>query len=173
MITANQLYTAFGCPIARATKWAPHLNVAINKFEINTPLRVAHFLAQVGHESGRLLYCAEIASGAAYEGRKDLGNTEVGDGVRFKGRGLIQITGRANYQEISDALGYDFVRAPEFLEIPENAAMSAGWYWSTRKLNALADLDRLIAITRKVNGGQNGINDRRAILQSAKRALGI
>jgi putative chitinase len=172
MITAQQLAKIFGCQIAKATQWVSHINHAMEKFGIDTPMRHAHFLAQIGHESGRLRYVRELASGKAYEGRKDLGNTQPGDGVKYKGRGLIQITGRANYQSLSDSLGVDFVKVPEFLEKPEHAAMSAAWFWHTRKLNDLADQDLLTRVTKKVNGGLNGLEDRRAILEIAKQELG-
>jgi putative chitinase len=144
----------------------------MERFDIDTSMRCAHFLAQIGHESGRLMYVRELASGKAYEGRKDLGNTERGDGVKYKGRGLIQITGKANYQAVSDYLGVDFVKVPQFLEKPEHAAMSAAWFWHTRNLNDLADQDLLTRVTKKVNGGRNGLEDRRAILEIAKQVLG-
>lgn len=178
MITAKQLAQAYQCPLVRAEKWVKHINAAMNAYCIQTPLQVAHFLAQIGHESGRLVYVREIASGVDYDtGRKAamLGNTPAadGDGQRYKGRGLIQITGKANYQAVSDALGVDFVRIPEFLEKPEFAAMSAAWFWSERKLNELADQDLLTRITQKINGGYNGINERRALLKALKKVLGI
>lgn len=173
MITAHQLAKSFNCPIAKANQWVGHINNAMAKYDINTSLRCAHFLAQVGHESGRLMYVRELASGKAYEGRIDLGNTTRGDGVKYKGRGLIQITGKANYQALSDSLGVDFVKVPQFLEIPEHAAMSAAWFWNSRKLNELADQDLLTKITKKVNGGRNGLEDRRIILESAKQELGL
>lgn len=171
MITTNQLAQALQCSVAKANQWVSHINNAMAKFGIDTAIRQAHFLAQIGHESGRLFYIIELASGKAYEGRKDLGNTEVGDGVKYKGRGLIQITGRANYQALSDSLGVDFVKVPQFLEIPENAALSAAWFWHKNNLNELADLDLLTKITRKINGGVNGLEDRRSLLVSAKEAL--
>ncbi len=136
---------------------------------IDTPLRRAHFLAQVGHESGQLRYTEEIASGAAYEGRKDLGNTQPGDGVRFKGRGLIQLTGRANYAAFAQACGQDVVAAPELVaEKPELAVDAAVWFWGKRELNALADKDDVVGITKRVNGGTNGLADREALLARAK-----
>lgn len=178
MITASQLSKSYGCPLPRAEKWVFPINNAMQAFSIQTPLQVAHFLAQLGHESGRLLYVRELGTGKDYDtGRKanNLGNTPEadGDGQHYKGRGLIQITGRANYQAVSDALGVDFIRVPEFLEVPEHAAMSAAWYWSEHKLNELADLDLLIQITKVINGGTNGIDDRRALLVQIKKVLGI
>ncbi len=142
---------------------------------IDTPLRRAHFLAQVGHESGELRFRSELASGAAYEGRQDLGNTQAGDGSRYKGRGLIQLTGRANYAEYGRALG----REAELLEHPERIADEielcidvAAWFWARRELNALADRDDLTAITRRINGGLNGLEDRRRLLKRCKALLG-
>lgn len=139
---------------------------------INTPLRMAHFLAQVGHESGALRYSAEGASGAAYEGRADLGNTQPGDGVKFKGRGLIQITGRTNYSDYGTARGKDYLTNPTQLATdPAVAVDSAFWYWNTRNLNTLADADNVNAITLKINGGYNGLADRQAKLARARCLL--
>ena len=141
------------------------------EFEINTPARQAAFLAQIGHESGQLRYVRELASGAAYEGRKDLGNTQPGDGVRFKGRGLIQITGRANYLKCGEALGLDLIADPELLEQPINACRSAGWFWESRGLNALADAGDFLRITKRINGGTNGLADRQALYESAQQVF--
>lgn len=121
------------------------------------------FLAQIGHESGELRYVRELASGSNYEGRKDLGNTQPGDGVRYKGRGLIQITGRRNYALCGLGLDLPLLENPELLEVPENAAMSAGWFWHNNNLNALADLNLFDKITRRINGGNNGEADRKRI----------
>ncbi len=142
--------------------------------QINAPLRVAHFLAQLGHESGDFLYSEEIADGSAYEGRTDLGNTQPGDGTRFKGRGLIQLTGRSNYEAFGTARNRDFVTGTNntLLATDPNLAVDVScWYWSTHGLNALADADNLNAITYKVNGGYNGLADRAAHLQRAKCLL--
>lgn len=123
-------------------KYLPFLNQYMSEFGINNPDRAAAFLAQIGHESAELRYSEEIASGAAYEGRRDLGNTEDGDGKRFKGRGLIQITGRSNYEQISKAFGIDFINNPQLLATPEYAVKSACWWWKSRKLNEKADLPK-------------------------------
>jgi putative chitinase len=149
------------------------LNEACEKYSINTPKRIAAFLAQLAHESGSFRYSTEIASGEAYEGRKDLGNTQPGDGVRFKGRGLIQVTGRANYKQVSDALGEDFIKNPSFLCMPKWAALSAGWYWDSRALNKHADAEDLKTITKKINGGYNGYLDRIKHWLRARKALGL
>lgn len=138
---------------------------------IDTEQRVCHFLAQVAHESGCGRWMEELASGEAYEGRKDLGNLESGDGKRFKGRGLIQITGRDNYEEYSwDAYGDDrMVNYPKRMGKLPDAAASAGWYWKDRGLNWWADKDDLEGVTRKINGGLNGLADRRKWLDRARQ----
>jgi putative chitinase len=143
----------------------------VAEFALNTELRQAHFLAQLAHESAGFRTTVEYASGAAYEGRADLGNTQPGDGVRFKGRGLIQLTGRANYAAASKALGVDFVKNPALAAQFPHAIRVAGWYWSTRKLNALADADNVRAVTKKINGGHNGLEDRERYLARAKKVL--
>ena len=147
------------------------LNAAMAEFDIDTPPRQAHFLAQIAHESGGFRYVRELASGEAYEGRADLGNTEPGDGKRYKGRGLIQITGRSNYADCGAALGLDLLASPELLESPDEAARSAAWFWKSRGLNALADNGDARAITRRINGGINGLQDRLAYLALAQEQL--
>lgn len=138
------------------------LNAAMNEFEISeNALRVAAFLAQTAHESGEFRYVRELASGQAYEGRKDLGNTEPGDGVKFRGRGLIQVTGRANYEACGEALELGLLEQPELLEEPANACRSAGWFWGTKHLNGLADQGNFLLITKKINGGTNGWTERK------------
>lgn len=142
-----------------------------NEFEINSDLRIVHFLAQAAHESDGFRAVTEYASGAAYEGRRDLGNIKRGDGVRFKGRCPFQLTGRANYKAAGDALSVDLIGQPEAAAQFPLAARIAAWYWDTRNLNALADRDDLRGVTRKINGGYNGLDSRRAYLARAKRAL--
>lgn len=136
------------------------LNETFTKYEINTKVRQCHFLAQVLHESGSFRYTEEIASGVAYEGRADLGNTQPGDGKKFKGRGNIQITGRFNYDLIGKAFNIDLLTHPELLKQYPLAALSAGWYWNSRNLNSKADAGDFIGITKKINGGLNGLADR-------------
>jgi putative chitinase len=171
VITRLQLAEAMDSSLARVNQWVEPLNNAMHRYEINTKPRIAAFLAQLGHESGRLFYVREIASGEAYEGRKDLGNTEPGDGRRFRGRGLIQITGRRNYTLCGIALELDLLNHPELLEKPEHAAMSAAWFWWNHKLNELADAGDFKKITRRINGGYNGLADRIALHASSLKAL--
>jgi len=154
------------------------LNETMERYEINTPLRQAHFLSQVGHESGELHYVRELASGKAYDtGKlaKALGNTPEadGDGQRYKGRGLIQITGTANYRTLGADLGEDFLAHPELLETPHYAALSAGWFWNKKNLNSFADQDAIKTITKRINGGVNGLEDRKRLLEIAKKVLNV
>lgn len=169
--------TGTGSTQLRAAQWLPHLQAACSKYVINTPRRVAAFLAQIGHESGGLAYTREIwgptPAQAKYEGRTDLGNTEPGDGERFMGRGLIQITGRRNYQLASIGLDLDLIAHPELLEQPANAAMSAAWWWGNHYLNGYADVEQFDRITKIINGGTNGAAERLALYAAAKKALGI
>lgn len=155
----------------RASAYLPYLNAAMAEFSIDTPSRQAAFLAQLAHESGELRYTRELANGSAYEHRADLGNTEPGDGVRFKGRGLIQVTGRLNYAQCAAALDLDLLAHPELLEEPVNACRSAAWFWASRALNDLADRGDFERITRRVNGGLNGEESRLAYWARAKQVL--
>lgn len=149
----------------------PVLNDLMEKYLINKNVfRKASFLAQILHESGSFKYVEELASGKDYEGRKDLGNTQPGDGIRFKGRGLIQITGRENYKKLSDFCGVDFIASPEKLEWATYAVQSAIWFWESKKLNAIADVGDFKKITKIINGGYNGLEDRE---QFYKKALEI
>lgn len=174
LLTASDLLKiAPQAPAKRMDQLAPNLIRTIIEFDITTPLRQAHFLAQIAHESDRFNAMEEYASGADYEWRDDLGNIYPGDGVRYKGRGLIQITGRTNYRDCGRALGVDLVSNPTRLADPDLASRSAGWYWSTRKLNPDADRDDVRTITRVINGGYNGLDDRIQLLAAAKRVLGI
>jgi putative chitinase len=131
------------------------------------PRRLAHFLAQLGHESDGYKAMEEYASGAAYEGRADLGNTQPGDGKRYKGRGPIQCTGRANYRHFGQKLGFDLEGHPEIVAIPSVGLLVACAYWEEHRLNALADADDIEAITRRINGGTNGLSDRKARFATA------
>ena len=171
MITQAQYTEIFPHARGKIATYAEALNDAMDEFEINTPQRQAAFLAQVAHESGELRYVEEIASGSAYEGRRDLGNTEPGDGIRFKGRGLIQITGRSNYAACGAALGIDLLDSPELLELPAAACRSAAWFWKSHGLNELADADNFRKITLRINGGLNGQEQRLAYWEAARGVL--
>ncbi|WP_242176570.1 glycoside hydrolase family 19 protein [Pseudomonas sp. MONT-RG-20F-20-E-7-02] len=163
------LASALGIPLKRAEKWAPALTLAMDGALINNRLRVCAFLAQIGHESNGLYYVKELGNDAYFakygQGKLaiTLGNTQPGDASKFCGRGLIQITGRANYIACSLALFGDFrlSEKPELLEQPEWAAKSAAWFWSTRNLNSLADAKDFEGITRRINGGLTGLEDRK------------
>lgn len=141
------------------------------KFDITTKNRQAHFIAQCAHECDHFKTTQEYASGAAYNGRKDLGNTQPGDGPRFKGRGLIQLTGRFNYTAAAQALGQPFVDQPELVERFPAAADVSAWFWHTHKLNRHADNDDVRAVTKIINGGYNGLDSRAVYLTSTKKAL--
>ncbi|MFW3527590.1 LysM peptidoglycan-binding domain-containing protein, partial [Staphylococcus caprae] len=147
------------------------LNNALNKFKINTPKRIQHFMAQVAQESMKGLYPTEIASGDAYEGRTDLGNTHPGDGRKFKGGGYIQLTGRSNYTAFAKAMGDNKI-VEKGVEYVANKYpwSSAAWFWSTKNLNSIVDKGGTVTdVTRVVNGGTNGLNDRIAYYNQAKK----
>jgi putative chitinase len=174
-ITAQQLLQILPNAGAKAGVFVPVLNTAMQRYQIVGTRRVAAFIAQIGHESGQLIYVREIwgptPAQAKYEGRKDLGNTVPGDGIRYRGRGLIQVTGRANYAACGEALGLDLINHPELLELPQHACMSAAWFWATNGLNTLADADKFEAITRRINGGLNGQADRLKLWSKAAAVL--
>ena len=150
------------------------LVAGMKKYEITTNLRMAHFISQIAHETASLLYAEEIADGSAYEGRNDLGNIHKGDGKLFKGRGLIQLTGRSNYKSYSEASGKDCIGDPFMVASDPFVAVDvACWYWNKRRINAHADRDDVKAVTKSINGGYNGLDDRMAYLARAKAVLGI
>jgi putative chitinase len=158
---------------AKASKIETYLPLITQQFRtgnISKPLRQAHFLAQIGHESLSLMYAEEIATGAAYEGRKDLGNINPGDGVRFKGRGLIQLTGRANYERFADSACIDLYTPgkEKLISTPYYALQSSIWYWHKTNLNIRADADDIRGITKSINGSYNGLSDRIDYLFRAK-----
>ena len=143
----------------------------MEEFEITSYLRETAFLAQLAHESGELRYMEEIASGAAYEGRANLGNTQPGDGKRFKGRGPIQLTGRANYKSYGDLLGLDLINNPTHSRDEEVGFRIAGQFWKLNGLNELADQQDFRQITKRINGGYNGLDDRIKYYERAKKVL--
>lgn len=149
----------------------PALVTVLPKYDITTRLRIAHFLAQCAHESAGFRTLEEFASGVAYNGRKDLGNVIKGDGQKFKGRGLIELTGRANYRRVGKALGLPLEDNPPLASVPENALAVSCEFWKEHDLNTWADQDNVIEVTQIVNGGQNGIDSRRTFLAAAKREV--
>lgn len=182
MLTPEFLMAATGCTKQRGELFKDPLNETIRVYRVTTKRRLAPFLANVAHESEGLHWTREIWGPTdiqrGYEGRLDLGNTHEGDGSRFKGRGLIQTTGRYNYRVLTQRLKArigdtvpDFERHPELLEVPEWAAISAGDYWDMRALNQLADNDDFIGLVRKINRGLMGLPDRRRRLVMAQAAL--
>ncbi len=160
--------------------YLPFLNSTMDKFEIDTPLRAAAFVAQLAHESGEFKFMQEIWGPTAQQLKYEppstvatnLGNTEPGDGARFKGRGPIQITGRANYQRYGDMLGVDLVENPDLAATPQIAFALAGLFWKTNGLNELADIQDFIKITKRINGGTNGLPSRQKYYERAKAVLG-
>ncbi|PWK30843.1 glycoside hydrolase family 19 protein [Pseudomonas sp. OV226] len=179
-ITAQQLLQILPNAGQRAGVFAPVINTAMQRYQIVGAKRVAAFIAQIGHESGQLVYVREIwgptAAQKKYEGRADLGNTVAGDGFKYRGRGLIQITGRANYAACGEALGVDLINHPEQLEQPQYACMSAAWFWATHGLNTLADAGDNTNIGSIINTGRkgrvpNGAQDRDALYAKALKVL--
>lgn len=198
LMRPEELARIYGCSRSLAELYVGHLEYAMARYAINTPIRMAHFLAQVGHESGRLRYAKEIWGPTDAQKRYErdfsapwptsgseakqpefarnrlaynLGNRVEGDGKRYMGRGLIQLTGRSNYEQMSKALGIDVVSVPQLVEFPDTAALSAAWYWDSRRCNRFADLDDILNVTKLINGGTNGLVDRQTLLRSAKSVL--
>jgi len=149
----------------------PVLQSTLEAYEIDTRLRIAHFLGQTCHESAGFRTTEEFASGKAYEGRKDLGNVKAGDGPRYKGRGLIQLTGRANYKTLGEALGIDLEGDPFQAAEPALSLRIACEYWKKRKINPDCDRDDVVAVTKKIQGGDRHLDERRNYTRKAKEAL--
>jgi putative chitinase len=147
------------------------LNQHMPRYEVNNYLRVCHFLSQAAHESASFRTLEEYASGAAYEGRRDLGNTQRGDGVRYKGRGIFQLTGRANYRTIGAKIGKDLENNPTLAATHEVSVLTALEYWNSRNLSRWADADNVERITRLINGGLNGFDDRKKYLARCKQII--
>lgn len=198
LLTIEQFAAILNMPDNRASIWYPQVVVAMDEFEINSPLRISHFLAQVGHESGSFKYVKEIWTNSlaqqGYEGAARLGNSDVGDGERYLGRGPMQITGRKNYAALSVALDINFISQPQLLERIDYGARSACWFWKAGagknlghaalsalekydsgvgvNLNDVADADDIVTITLCINGGMNGFEERSRILLQAFNVLG-
>lgn len=195
VISPRLLAEVYGLPAHRAAAWAPHMTEACRLAGINSELRLAHFLAQVGHESGRLRFTSELWGPTAQQKRYErdfsqpwpsranrlahtLGNERAGDGSLMRGHGLIQTTGRHNHRRTTAWLRQwwsneapDFEARPAQLALPLWAAVSAAAYWRARGLNRFADADDTVGLTRAVNGGLNGLADRQNLLVRAKIAL--
>ena len=197
-ITTQQLLQILPNAGQVAGVFVPALNTAMSRYQIVGLRRVAAFVAQVGHESSHLARLVENLNYSADALRKTwpsrfnvelatavarkpeqianivygnrMGNT-TGDGWKYRGRGLIQITGKNNYRDCGEALGLDLIAQPELLEKPQHACMSAAWFWATNGLNTLADADKLDAITQRINGGQTGAADRQALYAKALKVL--
>jgi putative chitinase len=179
-ITQQQLLQILPNARRQAGVFAPVLNTAMQRFQIVGTKRVAAFIAQIGHESGQLVYMREIwgptPAQSKYEGRADLGNTATGDGFKYRGRGLIQVTGRANYAACGEAMGLDLINHPELLEQPQYACLSAAWFWATHGLNTLADVGDNANIGSIINTGRkgrvpNGAQDREVLYAKALTVL--
>ena len=169
-----------GMPRDKATVWAQKLGAACKTAHIDTAQRLAHFLAQATHESGSFYYLEEIwgpsPAQIRYEGRLDLGNTQAGDGKRYMGRGVFMLTGRANYRDTGQRIGYPLEAHPELASQIGVGSLIACDYWTTHGLNTLADRGGLLTvriITRVINGGLNGLPDRERRYLLAARALGL
>ena len=178
-ITAQQLLQILPNAGQSAGVFVSALNTAMNHYQIVGLKRVAAFIAQIGHESGQFRYVRELGNDqylSKYDTgslAKRLGNTPEadGDGQKYRGRGLIQITGRANYMTCGEALALDLIKQPELLEKPQHACMSAAWFWASRGLNTLADAGKFDTITQRINGGQTGAADRQALYARALKVL--
>jgi putative chitinase len=160
-------------PNAEAVALAANINKGLAEIGAVTHQVAAFFIAQVGHETGNFQFLEEVASGAAYEGRKDLGNVKKGDGRRYKGRGAIQVTGRTNYRDAGKALGLPLEDQPELAASHDVGMRVAAWYWNSRKLTEHATRGNFALVTRRINGGYNGWRDRVTIYRRACAALGI
>ncbi len=178
---AVQLARCTGARIDRAESFLRPIEDAMKAYDISTPNRMGMFLANVGHESGGLKWLTEIwgptEAQKRYEGRADLGNNQVGDGFQFRGRGLLQTTGRANYRKLTERLqanlegAPNFEVSPELLSQPKWAAISAADFWAMKGLNELADRGAFVDVVRKINGGINGLQERMKLWNIAKDSL--
>jgi putative chitinase len=168
------------CPHLRLVGLAPHLNAAMHEFDITTPAREAAFLAQIGHETSDLRHLQELWGPTEQQKKYEppsplatrLGNVMPGDGLRFRGRGAVQLTGRQNYQRASKFFNVDFESEPRKVASADYAFRVAGWYWQIKDLNALADAGDFAEITRRINGGTTGERDRNARFMAALDVLG-
>jgi putative chitinase len=174
-MTPEVLLRACPMPSDRAILWAPFLTAACLEFYISSAADQAMFLAQIGHESGSLAHLREIwgptAAQLRYEGRVDLGNTRKGDGFKYRGGGPIQLTGADNYRKAGKALGFNLEENPDLIVLPHVGARVSGWFWEKKGLSALSN--DIEAATRRINGGLNGLNDRKRRWDLARKAYGL
>lgn len=193
MLNRQQALYIMPAVAPRIDSWLVPINDTMHRYEIATPLRAAAYIAQLAHETGQLRWHRELWGPTPQQQRYErdfqrpwtrddqrnslafmLGNSEAGDGSRFRGRGLFQLTGRTNYQKYSDYMGIDFIADPGELEEPQYGADSSGWYWAVFKgLSPLADVGDFEKITRRINGGLNGYADRLNYYRRAKTAFGV
>lgn len=177
MITAGMLrQIAPNANGALLEKLAPALDAVLPIYDINTPLRLAHFLAQAAQETDGFKTLEEYGGPAyfkRYDDRADLGNVNPGDGARYHGRGIFQLTGRANYRSVGKSLGVDLEGSPELAADPALSVRIACDYWKARGINAKADADDLEGVTRKINGGLNGLADRKTYLDRARPVVKV
>jgi predicted chitinase len=152
-----------------AERYLPLMEAAMREYGVTNEMRGRMWLAQVGHESGSLRYFEEIADGSAYEGRKDLGNTQPGDGKKYKGRGPIQVTGRDNYTRAGSALKLPLVDQPTVAADPPHAFRVSAWWWKEHGLNEISDTGDVTAATKRINGGTNGLSDRQSRYELARK----
>jgi len=169
--TYSALFARFGAKPQPARELGIAATRWFAEFAMNEAIVLAHFMAQIAHETGSFRYMEEIASGADYEGRKDLGNVVAGDGKRYKGRGPLQLTGRANYKRYSRKIGIDIEGSPELVARPDIGLLVALHFWRANGLNDLARADDIRSITRRINGGYNGLESREALLRKMKGLL--
>lgn len=180
-VTREQILAIMPNAKDKVDAFLPYINVYAEVFHIDTPKRMAHFLAQIAHESGELRYTKELGNRNYFRKydvgklKNILGNLKDGDGYKYRGRGLIQITGRANYQAYQNSkyCTGDIMENPQLLELSLGATKSAMWWWWKHDLNKLADSDSFLAITKIINGGTNGLESRRKFLTRAKKVFNV
>ena len=174
MLTHDNIYAISGRAKANIVEGIVDYQYLMEEADITSGNRLNMFLAQLAHESDGFITTREYASGEAYEGREDLGNTEDGDGRKFRGRGLIQLTGRSNYSAFNQELpeDVDIIKYPQLVEEFPLALHAATWFWQTHKLNEVADTGDFKRVTKRINGGYNGFQDRLDYLYKVEK-LGL
>lgn len=174
-VTLAALLSRLGAPAGTAGPLAQGVGALEGAIILGSGLRLAHFLAQSGHETQGFTRMVEIwgptPAQRHYEGRSDLGNVRAGDGYRYRGRGVLHVTGRDNYRRFGAIVGVDIEAQPERAAEPAIAMALGGAYWTSRRINAAADRDDVEAVTRLINGGLNGLDDRAKRLARAKALL--